>query len=278
MDIKKLGGTLAVAALVWLAWPAVAAAQINFDTRGYYRSLGDSVPAGEGALPATHGFVYQLYDRGVFGSRQSMDFGNIAIKGATADEVLQLQLPQALCIQPPRIELSPTVVTVLAGANDFFVYLATNGIPANPQVVIPVVADGIAAKIDAIVRTLVFGSPLLPATCARAGIPGINVLVGNYYAFDHPDPQINALLNLALESFRASLALRVASIRADIAAAGKTARVGYVDTFAAVQGPGMLLINRRNGFTGLFEFEIHPTNAGHTAIAREFERVWKTMQ
>ena len=274
--------TLRVAACVLavcLLSPSHLSAQINFPKTGYSLSIGDSVPAGEGALPVTHGFVYQLYDRGVFGAKQELDFGNIAIKGATSDEVLQLQVPQALCIQPPRIGLAPSVVTVVAGANDFFVYLATNGVPANPVMVIPIVADAIAGKVETIIRALIFGAPGLPPHCAGSGIPGVRVLVANYYRFDHPVPEVDFILNLALETFRASLAARVASIQSDIALAGKTARVGYVDTFGAMEGKqGLLLINRRHGFTGPFEFEIHPSNAGHTAIAREFEQVWNTMQ
>ena len=132
-------------ALAGLAVPSRGLAQINFEKSAYYLSLGDSVAAGEGALPVTHGFVYQLYDRGVFGRTQVMDFSNIAIKGATADEVQALQVPEALCIQPPRIGRAPTVITLTAGANDFFVYIATNGIPPNPLIDIPVIADGIAA-------------------------------------------------------------------------------------------------------------------------------------
>jgi lysophospholipase L1-like esterase len=264
---------------VWLVSPSHLSAQINFPKDVYYLSLGDSVPAGEGALPVTHGFVYQLYDRGVFGAIQRLDFGNIAIKGATSDEVLQLQVPQALCIQPPRIGLAPSVVTLVAGANDFFVYLATHGVPQDPVAVIPAVADAIAANVEIIVRALVFGMPGLPPPCAHNGIPGVRVLVANYYSFDHPVPQVDFILDLALETFRDSLAARVAAIQSDIALAGKTARVGYVDTSAAMQGrPGLLLINRRFGFTGPFEFEIHPSNAGHTAIAREFEQVWNTMR
>jgi lysophospholipase L1-like esterase len=258
--------------------PVSASAQINFAKAGYYLSLGDSLPAGEGALPVTHGFVYQLYDKGAFGPTHEMDFSNIAIKGATADEVLALQVPQALCIQPPRIAVAPSVITVLAGANDFLIYIATNGVPSNPFVTIPTVANAIAAKVETIVRALVFGAANLPAHCARSGIPGVTVLVANYYSFNHPEPQIEFLLDLALESFRASLATRVAAIQADIASSGKTARVGYVDLFSSLsQSPGMLLINRKNGFVGGLTFEIHPTNAGHSAIAREFEHVWRTL-
>jgi GDSL-like Lipase/Acylhydrolase family len=254
-------------------------AQINFEKSGYYLSLGDSVAAGEGALPVTHGFVYQLYDRGVFGRMQVMDFSNVGIKGVTADEVLALQVPEALCIQPPRIGVAPSVITLTAGANDFFVYIATYGVPADPQTVIPIVADAIAAKVANIIRSLVFGMAGLPAYCAQNGIPGIRVLAFNYYSFNHPDPQINFVLDLAVQSFSAGLQTRIAQIQADIQTAGKTARVGFVDTFSAMEGRrGLLLIEKRNGFVGGFEFEIHPTNAGHRVIAGEFERVWNSLR
>jgi lysophospholipase L1-like esterase len=261
-----------------LAAPAPTMAQINFERTAYYLSLGDSIAAGEGALPVTHGFVYQLYDQGAFGRKQDVDFSNIAIKGITTDEVQLLQVPQALCIQPPRIAIAPSVITLTAGANDFFVYLA-QGLPQNPLVEIPAVADQIAAKVANIIRSLVFGLPGLPAHCARNGIPGIRVMAFNYYGFAHPDPQIDFLLNLALQSFTTGLQARIAQIQADIQATGRTARVGLVDTFFAMQGrDGLLLIEKRNGFSGAFEFEIHPTNAGHAVIAKEFEQVWSGLR
>jgi lysophospholipase L1-like esterase len=268
---------IAIVSCVLLA-VATTSAQINFEKTGYYLSLGDSVAAGEGALPVTHGFVYQLYDRGVFGRPVMMDFSNIGIKGATADEVQMLQVPGALCIQPPRIGVAPSVMTLTAGANDFFVYIATNGIPPDPLTTIPIVADAIAAKVANIIRSLVFGMGGLPAYCAQSGIPGIRVLVSNYYGFNHPDPQVDFVLDLAVQSFSAGLQARIAQIEADIQTAGKTARVGFVDTFSAIEGrSGLLLIERRNGFVGGLDFEIHPTNAGHTVIAGEFERVWNSL-
>jgi lysophospholipase L1-like esterase len=260
---------------IGLLVPSQTSAQINFEKSGYYLSLGDSIAAGEGALPVTHGFVYQLYDRGVFGRTQVMDFSNVAIKGATADEVQALQVPEALCIQPPRIAVAPSVITLTAGGNDFFVYIATNGIPPDPLTQIPVVADAIAAKVANVIRSLVFGMPGLPSHCAGSGIPGIKVLAFNYYAFNHPDPQIDFVLNLALAAFSTGLESRIAQIQLDIQLAGKNAQVAFVDTFSVMEGrSGLLLIEKRNGFTGAFEFEIHPTNAGHAVIAREFEKVW----
>ena len=269
----------ALLATALLLAPTAAQPQINFHKSGYYLSLGDSIAAGEGALPVTHGFVYQLYDHATFGQKQTLDFGNIAIKGATADEVQLFQVPQALCIQPPRIAVAPSVITLTAGANDFLIYIATNGVPPDPLTTIPAVADAIAAKVENVLRSLVFGLPGLPAHCAGAGIPGVKVLVFNYYSFDHPDPQVDALLDLALSAFSASLRDRVAGIQADITAAGRTARVGFVDTFAAMEGrQGLLLIEKRFGFAGGLQFEIHPTNAGHSVIAAEFAATWKMIQ
>lgn len=68
-------------------------------------------------------------------------------------------------------------------------------------------------------------------------------------------------------------------IQSDVQTARKTARVGFVETFSAMEGRrGLLLIEKRNGFVGRFDLEIHPTNAGHTVIAGDFERVWNSLQ
>lgn len=52
-------------------------------------------------------------------------------------------------------------------------------------------------------------------------------------------------------------------------------KVVIVDLYSASLGrKGLTLIERRLGFEGPFGFEIHPTNRGHSFIAKEFERVW----
>src|ERR687888_493923 len=77
--------------------PSLAFAQIDFPKTGYYVATGDSVAAGEGALPVTSGYVYELYDRGVFGQKQEMDFSNIALRGARSWDLRDHQVPQILC-------------------------------------------------------------------------------------------------------------------------------------------------------------------------------------
>ena len=63
--------TLLLGAVFVLAL-GTASAQINFEKNDYYLSLGDSVAAGEGALPVTQGFVYRLYNQNVFGNKQDL--------------------------------------------------------------------------------------------------------------------------------------------------------------------------------------------------------------
>lgn len=75
----RLSFTLSLLALVLT--PALAFAQVNFTKSSYYVGMGDSVAAGEGALPVTNGYVYRLYDEGVFVRKQEMDFSNISIRG-----------------------------------------------------------------------------------------------------------------------------------------------------------------------------------------------------
>ncbi|MDH5195604.1 MAG: hypothetical protein OEW32_18105, partial [Nitrospira sp.] len=54
--------------------PALAFAQVNFPKNSYYVGMGDSVAAGEGAMPVTNGYVYRLYSESVFGMKKEMDF------------------------------------------------------------------------------------------------------------------------------------------------------------------------------------------------------------
>ena len=108
--------TTVVAALVVAFAPAAAQAQINFQKTGYYAAMGDSVAAGEGAMPVTNGYAYRLYDQGVFGPRQEMDFANLAVRGARSWEFRDHQVPQLLCATPAQ---RPTVVSVTVGGNDF---------------------------------------------------------------------------------------------------------------------------------------------------------------
>lgn len=267
---------------VLLVVPLFATAQINFPKSGYLVGVGDSVAAGEGALPVTHGFVYQLYDRGVFGRTQDLDFSTIAIKGAMASEVLAFQVPQVVCIRSPRIAVDPTVVVMTAGANDFGVRLllwreANPGNPLPPVPVLDAWVEEIATTVaNATFALLVTGVDLTPVggqACPALG-PDAKVLIGNYFGFPHPIPQIAQVIDYLLAGFDAALRDKLQGLIA-------LGKVAVVDTFSAFQGKkGVLLIEKRYGYdeTDPFGFEMHLTNAGHSLIAREFEKAWQALQ
>ena len=41
---------------------------------------------------------------------------------------------------------------------------------------------------------------------------------------------------------------------------------------------GLLLVERRGGYTGGLDFDVHPTNSGHTFIAAQFAEAWRRLQ
>jgi len=255
--------------LVVLA-PAAAHAQINFEKTGYYVAMGDSVAAGEGAMPVTNGYAYRLYDHGVFGRKPEMDFSNIALRGARSWEFLNHQVPQLLCTGTnPR----PTVITVTVGAIDF--------LRGDQNIA------GIAARIaEGVNRLLNNGTALVAAPVLEppTGLPGaglpcprlsnVTILVSNYYSIPHPDPVVNAQLDAALSNFGPALQFFLGLVNVP---AGS--RVALVDLYTpSIDRQGLVLIERRLGFTGPLNFEIHPTNAGHAFIAAQFAAAWNGLQ
>src|SRR5512147_214646 len=75
---------------------SVAQAQpwVSFQTHTRYMAIGDSISAGYAAMPATQGFVYQLYQGGVIDSVNNTLFCAAAIPGAVSKDVLDYQAPQ----------------------------------------------------------------------------------------------------------------------------------------------------------------------------------------
>jgi lysophospholipase L1-like esterase len=83
--------------------PQARAAQLSL-----YAALGDSFTAGTGSAPG-EAWPERLA-AGIRVHNPSLAFRNLAVEGATSEEVLE-QLPEA-------IELEPDLVTVVCGAND----------------------------------------------------------------------------------------------------------------------------------------------------------------
>jgi hypothetical protein len=259
---RKCAVAIAVCAMLV---PAAASAQINFEKTRYYVALGDSVAAGEGAMPVTNGYVYDLYEHGVFGQKQETDFANAAVRGARSWELRQHQVAEVLCATTAQ---RPTVVTITAGANDF-IRGDSNifGIASRVADSINVLLNNGTGLVSSPVRDPVTNAPCPPLT-------NVTILVSNYYRIPVPVTAVDALFDAALSGF--DQALRYVLQFVQVPAGSK---VGYVDLYAASEGrEGLVLIERRLGFTGPFDFEIHPTNLGHAVIAQEFEKVFNSLQ
>ena len=248
-----------------LVAPSYAWAQINFPATGYYAAMGDSVAAGEGALPVTNGYAYELYERGVFGPIPETHFANLSARGARSWELRDRQVPQLLCSEPSR---RPTVVTITAGANDF---LRGDG---DISSIARRVADAVALLLN---NASPFGTPpvLDPVTgapCRR--LEGVTILVSNYYSIPHPVPLVAAQLDAALRGFDQALRYWLQYVPVP---AGSSVTV--VDLYTGSVGTqGLVTIERRLGFSGVFDFDVHPTNLGHQYIAGEFGRAWQSSQ
>jgi hypothetical protein len=249
---------------VMTVMPALASAQINFAKDGYYVAMGDSVAAGEGAMPVTNGYVYQLYGQATFGSKQNTDFANAAVRGGRSWELRDHQVAQVLCAEPAQ---RPTVVTITAGANDFL----------RGDVNIPAIAARIVESIHLLLNndSALTGTPVLdPVTGAPCrALANVTILVSNYYRIPHPVPQVSTQLEAALQGFDQALRFWLQFVSVP-----QGSRVSLVDLYSASEGrEGLVTVERRLGFSGPFDFDVHPTNLGHSFIAREFEAVWNSL-
>lgn len=255
----------AAVALLAVSVPSIASAQINFEKSGYYVAMGDSVAAGEGAMPVTNGYAYQLYEQGTFGQKQQMDFANLAVRGGRSWEFRDQQVSELLCAEPAQ---RPTVVTITVGANDF--------LRGDTNIA------GIALRVVDGIKTLLYNgtaavsSPVIDPASNTACRPltNVTILVSNYLTIPHPDPVMNQRLDLALRGFTQALNFFVSQLPVP-----PGSRVAVVDVFTpSLDQTGLLLIEKKNGYTSPLNFEVHPTNAGHSFIAKQFAAAWQGLQ
>jgi len=258
--------TLLLLALILV--PALAFAQVNFPKRSYYVGMGDSVAAGEGAMPVTNGYVYRLYNESAFAKKEEMDFANIGVRGGRSLDLRDHQVAQVLCAEPDQ---RPTVVTITAGANDFF--------RNDPDVVSS--AKRVAQAVDLLLNNDGVLSPTLGASSVLDPVTGqqcralqnVTILVSNYYIIPHPVPEVFQLLHAAVQGFNQGLGFWVQQV---VVPSGS--RVAVVDLYTPSLGrQGLVTIQRRLGYVGPFDFDIHPTNLGHAFIAGEFKKAWNSL-
>jgi lysophospholipase L1-like esterase len=212
-----------------------------------YLAMGDSIAAGYKAQPATRGYPFLLYENGVFDRLPRTLFNNLSSVGATSEDVLLHQVPQAL-IPAAEGGFQPRYVTLTVGGNDLTAihrFAATNPTPLQLQAFILQTIAAYAQNLGAILQTL------------TGALPDVRIFVGNQYSV----PELEALLpgsDLVLAAFNQALAT---------AAAPFAGKVHVVDVYSAFLGrSGLLLIERH----GASPFEVHLTNAGQRAMAQAF--------
>jgi hypothetical protein len=167
------------------------------------------------------------------------------------------------------------VVTITAGAND--VLRNDTGIPPN----IPLIAQRVAQAIDLLLNNdgelnpILGAAPVLdPVTAQRCrALQNVTILVSNYYSIPHPVPAVFEQLDLALQGFDQALRFWLQYVGVPT-----KSRVALVDLYSPSLGrQGLVTIQRRLGFSGALDFDVHPTNLGHAFIAGEFKKVWNSL-
>jgi lysophospholipase L1-like esterase len=238
MRNRLTGSALALAAVLAAA-PALAQSPQVSDTAIRYMALGDSIAAGFKAQPTTHGYAFLLYQNGAFAPMAQTRFNDIAAVGATSDDVLMHQVPQAI-ISAARGGFQPQFLTLTVGGNDIAAI-------QRGQISAPAALAAYASNLSLILSQLAIY------------LPGAKVYVGNQYTV----PEIEALLPggaLIIGQFNTATALAVSGFP----------NAYLVDVHSAfLNRTGLLLIERH----GASPFEVHLTNAGHRVMAAAFAEV-----
>ena len=235
-------GKVLLALAFSLAPLAQAQPWVSIESHTRYMALGDSISAGYGAMPATQGFVYQLYQGGAIDKVNDTLFCAAGVPGALSKDVLDYQVPQV-----PRF-FSNTgmpyrkVVTLTLGGNDLLQILA--GADAGT------VLASVGSNLFQILAQL------------NAQFPGAKIYVANYY-----DPKLTVDGAGALVATLNQVIGGVVSNFQDNAV--------LVDLHGAFNGrSGLLLIEKK----GSGAYEVHPTNAGYRVIAETFTAAIKAGQ
>jgi lysophospholipase L1-like esterase len=225
---------IALAALVTASSAAFAEPPASLSDNVRYLAMGDSNTAGKGAIPATQGYAYLLYQGAVFGGISETTFANSAVPGTWSKDVLDHQVPQAISAFKPQF------IVMTVGGNDLQRWFA--GVPletvladfqSNMHAILCGLRDGLAAK----------------------GVT-VEIIVGNQYDYPFLGAIFGPVIREAVIAANHVLATEAAACGAKVA-----------DVFTAFDGRHELYLNYRNeaGPT-----EPHPTNAGYRVMAKVF--------
>jgi lysophospholipase L1-like esterase len=182
--------------------------RFSFSNNTRYLALGDSLAAGFGALPATRGYAYLLYLKGVYDTEINTSFANAAVPGATSSDVLAFQVPQAIRI------FRPHVITISVGGNDLLKILGG--------------ADPVQVLTE-------FQINLGQILCGlRQALPQTRIYIHNLYDI----PEITEGIPGGLQA--------ILQFNAIVARVGQACGAGVVDVFSAFSGQdGLLIIDRK---------------------------------
>lgn len=160
----------------------------QFDQHTRYMALGDSLAAGYGAITATQGYVYLLYQGGAFDKVPNTLFSNAGVPGATSKHMLDHQVPQAI------EAFRPTVITITVGGNDILSIL--DG--ANPIQVLSEFQNNLAQSLQAL----------------RIYLPGARIYISNWYSIPEipGSDQIVSAFNQVIAGVAAVYAVPVADV------------------------------------------------------------------
>ena len=226
---------LSTATVILTLGVAQAQPWTSFDTKTRYLAMGDSLSAGYGAMPATRGFTYDLYESGVIDHVWNTLLCDMAVPGALSQDVLAYQVPQVQRFFKSTGHEYPQVITLTVGGNDMLAVL--DG--ADPAVVL----KNLAANLYAILGSL------------HKDFPSARIYLANMY-----DPK----LDVPGEN---QLVLMLNQTIATVVQAFPANAVTLVDVYSAFQGKkGLLLSDFPHADPG----QIHPSNAGYRVMAREF--------
>jgi lysophospholipase L1-like esterase len=239
--IRRFTTAVVVAAIVISLGVAQAQTWTSFGSKTRYLAMGDSLSAGYGAMPATHGFAYELYTTGVIDQVSNTLFCEMAVPSTVTSDVLNYQVPQVKRFFAQTNQDYTQVITLTVGGNDMMTVLTG----ADPNAVLGAVGMNMFQIL----------------TQLHTEFPNARIFVGNVYDphLDIPNEDVLVMyLNQTIAS-AVTLANTVTNSNS----------VTVVDVYSAFQGRhGLLLSERPHSDTD----QIHPTDAGYHVMAVEFRK------
>lgn len=212
-----------------------------------YLSLGDSIAAGNGASDAAKtSFPALLADA------RDVALVNLAVAGATTQDVIDKQIPQAVdSLEGGDISF----ITLSAGGNDLAALIPNPTCQQEPLPASCPLDDalvGVEANLVTIMDRLREAYPGTPIVVL--GYP--NFFSGTGHQFDAPASRVLPQLDLVIDEV-----------------AGRYERTAVAHAAPAFDGRGTELTHVNDE-----QFDPHPNDAGHEVIARAFEEALDGLQ